>query len=174
VAREVILVNGIPGSGKTTLGASLAADLGVPFLSKDSVKEALADAVRWPALESQLGIVAMESIWRIAAAVPGMVLVESWWFRPRDLGHARDGISAAGARTAVEVWCDVPVTLARERYSRRDRHLMHHDSRDMTAEWAAWAADGAPLALGPVIRVDTSAPVIVRHVTAKLTAILEW
>jgi predicted kinase len=36
-----VLVGGWPGSGKATLARALACDLGVPYLSKDVVKEAL-------------------------------------------------------------------------------------------------------------------------------------
>jgi predicted kinase len=34
-----------PGSGKSTLAAALATELGLPFLSKDEIKEALMDGV---------------------------------------------------------------------------------------------------------------------------------
>ena len=40
----VVLVSGAPGSGKTTLGSRLATDTGSAFLSKDALKERLADA----------------------------------------------------------------------------------------------------------------------------------
>ena len=106
-----------------------------------------------------LGVIAMETVWAIAATVPGPVVVDSWWFRPRDLEHARAGLAKAGAQVTIEVWCDVPVGVARERYAQRHRHAIHHDTRDMTDEWARWTADGQPLALGPVLRVDTTAPV---------------
>jgi hypothetical protein len=41
----VIVVTGLPGSGKTTLARQLSASLGLPLLSLDSVKEALVDHV---------------------------------------------------------------------------------------------------------------------------------
>jgi predicted kinase len=174
MAREVILVNGIPGSGKTTLADQLARALDAPSLSKDRVKEALACAVSHPAVERVLGGVAMETIWRLAANVPGRVVIDSWWFRPRDLDHARNGLASAAAGAIVEIWCDVPLALAQQRYGDRSRHEVHRDRRDMTAEWAAWAAHGAPLALGPVIRVDTATTVDVttlsREVASELAA----
>jgi predicted kinase len=38
-----VLVNGLPGAGKTTLAKPLADELGLPLLSKDRIKETLAD-----------------------------------------------------------------------------------------------------------------------------------
>ncbi|MEO7058823.1 MAG: GNAT family N-acetyltransferase, partial [Lapillicoccus sp.] len=43
--RLVVLVNGLPGSGKSTLARALASELGLPLLSKDVVKETVADAL---------------------------------------------------------------------------------------------------------------------------------
>lgn len=40
-SRVLILVTGLPGAGKTTLGAALAKALDVPFVSLDSIKERL-------------------------------------------------------------------------------------------------------------------------------------
>ncbi|MFJ9363453.1 hypothetical protein ACIRRA_03400 [Nocardia sp. NPDC101769] len=38
----LVLVNGLPGAGRTTLGAALARSLDAWFLSKDAIGEALA------------------------------------------------------------------------------------------------------------------------------------
>ncbi|MFD6136100.1 AAA family ATPase [Isoptericola sp. NPDC060257] len=183
MARQVVLVNGLPGSGKTALAGPLAARLGAPWLSKDAVKEALADAVgpgaRSLAVASSVvgasvvGAAAMEAVWRLAAAPLPRVVVESWWFRPRDLDHALRGLATAGADAVVEVWCDVPPDVARGRYeSRPDRHPVHADDRDLTAEWAAWSAGAAPLALGPVVRQDTTRPVDVGALALRVTTAL--
>jgi predicted kinase len=43
----VVIVNGSPGAGKTTLGRRLAKDLKLPFLSKDDIKECLFDTLGW-------------------------------------------------------------------------------------------------------------------------------
>jgi predicted kinase len=44
---HLILVNGLPGSGKTTLGATIAAHFRLPFIHKDGVKELLFEALGW-------------------------------------------------------------------------------------------------------------------------------
>lgn len=94
--RRVVLVNGLPGAGKTTLARALAQEMALPLLSKDVVEEAV-------------GAGAHEALWSLLADCPGGAVVESWW--PTSATHyvsaglARAGIDAA--RTA-EVWCDVP------------------------------------------------------------------
>lgn len=167
-----MLINGLPGSGKTTLAGRLAVELGAQLLSKDGVKEALAGMPSAPTVVHQLGAIAMDTLWALAGAIPGTVVIESFWFRPRDLPFAEAGLNAVGARSVVEVWCDVPAELARSRYARRTRHGVHEDVRRLAEDWAIWADHAEPLALAPVMRVDTRGavdlPALARAVQARL------
>ena len=54
----LVLISGPPGAGKTTLGAKIAQELGIPFLNKDGIKELLFDTLGWKdrAWSRQLGI----------------------------------------------------------------------------------------------------------------------
>jgi AAA domain-containing protein len=90
----------VAGSGKSVLAARLARELGWPLLSKDRIKEALAGAVRHRPLESKLGAIAMETLWALAARIRDAVIVESWWFAPRDRRFLARGVLTAGARAA--------------------------------------------------------------------------
>ncbi|WP_250037368.1 AAA family ATPase [Paractinoplanes maris] len=168
MAERIILINGLPGSGKTTLATALAAELAVPLIAKDALKEALAAAVpQVPA--AALGPTASELMWTLAAAVPGGVVLESWWFRPRDLAYVRDGLSRAGARQIVEVWCDVPGEVARERFARRTRPAWYEDDRHLIESWPRWLAEAAPLGVGREIRVRTDAAVDIRGLAGTMT-----
>lgn len=155
VAAVVILVNGLPGAGKTTLSRGLVERTGWPCLGKDAVKEALAPVLPAEFPRARLGAVAMDTVWAVAAALPGTVLVESWWFHPRDLTFARAGVATSGASAVVEVWCDVDPALARQRYAERRRSTVHEDERRLGEDVDHWAAAAEPLALGPVVRVAT-------------------
>ncbi|MCM4079682.1 AAA family ATPase [Paractinoplanes hotanensis] len=158
MAERIVLVNGLPGSGKTTLATALAAELAVPLISKDAIKEALAAAApQVPA--AALGRTASELMWTLAAAIPGGVVLESWWFRPRDLTFVRDGLGRAGAGQIVEVWCDVPGEVARERYARRARPAFYEDDRHLTESWPRWLVEAAPLGLSLEMRVRTDTAV---------------
>lgn len=173
VANEVVLVNGLPGSGKTTLARQIAAGLYAQMLSKDSIKEALAGLLNEPLQMPALGAIAMDTLWELGVAMTGTVVLESFWFRPRDLLYAEAGLRVMGAPRAVEVWCDVPSELARERYERRHRSPLHQDARRLAADWDLWAREAEPLALAPVIRVETSErgnlAAVIRQIRAALT-----
>lgn len=159
MAHRLILINGLPGSGKSTLAGRLAPALRVPLIGKDALKEAMAGAV--PGVPpGVLGRVAGQVMWELAAATPGVVILESWWFRPRDLGYVTEGVARSGARSTVEIWCSVPVELAMERYRNRGRHAVHEDERRLAEDWPRWAAEAQPLGIGPTLIVETDRPVI--------------
>ncbi len=163
-----MLVNGLPGSGKSTVGRPLAAALGAQFLATDVVQEALADCVDDAAGVAALGGVAMDAVWALARAVPGAVVVDSWWFRPRDLHVARAGLDRCAAARAVEVWCDVPAETARHRAATRRRPAFYQDERRLAEHWDSWAAHAAPLALTPTVLVDTRTPVDCLHLAERV------
>jgi hypothetical protein len=65
------------------------------------------------------------------------------------------------------VWCDAPAHVLRQRFSRR-WHVSHaiHGAEPDDQEWAQMLEHGAPLALGPVLRVDTTTQVDITAVAA--------
>ncbi|MCX4097940.1 AAA family ATPase [Nocardia sp. alder85J] len=155
----LVLINGLPGAGKTTLGRALAPVLNARLLSKDAVKEALASCLDNADDIPALGGIAMDTVWALARAIPSNVVVDSWSFRPRDLGFARMGIEMVGADRVVEIWCDVPATVARKRYRSRRRAAVHRDEQRLADDWDTWAEHAAPLGLAATVFVDTTGPV---------------
>ncbi|TPW72845.1 AAA family ATPase [Schumannella sp. 10F1B-5-1] len=153
MASVAILVNGLPGAGKSSLARQLGGILGAPVLAKDALKETFG-ALLPDGDSARLGSIAMDTLWRLAAETDGGVIVDAVLDRTRDLESARRGLEVAGSPRMVELWCDVPVDVARARFAERatSRAGIHR-------EWDAAFEGFAPLALGPVVRVDTSGPV---------------
>jgi RimJ/RimL family protein N-acetyltransferase/predicted kinase len=165
--RLVVLVNGLPGSGKTTLATDLADELGLPLLSKDLIKETLGDHLPPDRLTeaaqrgSWLRVGAAESLWGLLAGCPGGAVVECWW-APDSAPLVEAGLRRAGVspRDAVEVWCDVPAELAKRRFEARagERHAVHGPQVGLPRWDGDEPAAARPLGLGTVLRADTGIP----------------
>jgi predicted kinase len=164
--RGFVLVGGWPGSGKTTLSSALAAELGVPHLSKDVVKEALMDALGAPSdveASRRLGGTAVHVLLGVAQGCPAAVIDSTWFAYAEPLARALPG-------PVVEVRCQVPLEVARERYLRRVRDPRHLDG--LRDETELWGSEVAPLGLGPLLEVDTSGDVDVAEVATAVRSML--
>jgi predicted kinase len=171
MAESVILINGLPGSGKTTLSKLLGDELKIPVVSKDHIKETLADISLGYISTRRLGEISSETMWQLVSAIPGVVIVESWWFRPRDLGFVLAGLAQSGSPDVVEIWCEIPSSVAWRRYVDRQRHEIH-PAVPSGRDWAEWSAKAAPLGIGQTIGVETSEPIDAARLVERLPASL--
>lgn len=159
--RRFIVISGLPGSGKTTVGRRLAQALGLPMLDKDEILEALFDGlgVGDAAWRNRLSRAADEVLRRLADQTAGAVLA-SFWRHPQVAGEAGTPIGWLSSLSGkiVEVHCVCSPTVAAERFSARQRHAGHLDRDKRNDELLAnfvELADHGPLGLRPLVNVDT-------------------
>ena len=161
-----VLVGGWPGSGKTTLSRALASDLGIPYLSKDDVKEALMDALGAPSSVGEsraLGRAAVFAVLRAAQGCQAAVIDSTWYPYSEPLVRALPG-------PLVEVRCRTPREVARERYSNRLRDERHLDRAREEEE--LWGSEVAPLGVGPLVEVMTTNPVDIGRLATQVRSAL--
>ena len=169
--HQVILVSGPPASGKSTLAETLALALGFALLSKDTIKEALFDALQGPAGDAayskRLSDVAMDVLFALAARCPRVVLDAN--FKPQD-PHQRERLAALEG-TMVEVHCRCDPEIAMRRYAERaDTRHPAHALKELTPELIA--RHDRPTGFGAAIEVDTGGPVDVPALLRRLSQAL--
>jgi predicted kinase len=151
VTAALVLVSGAPGVGKTTLARMLAGDLGMALLSKDTVKEALGDALGADSVErsQELGRAAVRVLYGLAReqltlGVP--VVVESA-FHQALAGEVGPLVELA---PAALIHCHAPdeVVAARSLLRAGERHSVHFD------------AERAPFAVGQYGVMELDVPVL--------------
>lgn len=148
-----VVVSGPPGSGKTTVARAIAADLDLPLFAKDTVKEALMDALGVPDPEASQRLGAASVAVLVALAVEnGRGVIESTWLR----SLAVDELTRLGT-PICEVFCRCPPETARARVEARaaSRHPGHHDLLRLGDD--LWSGERAEPIAGPwpLVEVDT-------------------
>jgi len=159
--KRVVLVNGIPASGKSTLTRALSQHFGWPVLTLDSLKEpfmscfAPVDRQR----NRQLGCAAYQAIWNIVEQAPAsqIWLIDAWFgFQPRTL--LEQGLKQAGVEEVLELWLKIEPEIAVARYQARlSQRPPGHPGAEYLPELRQLAQQAAPMALGPVLTLDACA-----------------
>ncbi|MFA1284989.1 AAA family ATPase [Citrobacter telavivensis] len=156
--KTVILINGIPASGKSTITRQLSEAFSLPLLTIDGIKEPF--MARFTDIDRpfnrQLGCAAYEVIWSIIGHSPASVvwLVDAWFgFQPRETLLRL--LQQAGVEKVVEVWNHITPELAVTRYATRlQARKSGHPGEEYLPELALLAARAEPMRLGPVLTVD--------------------
>jgi glucokinase len=161
-AVTFVVISGLPGSGKTTLGRRLAGALELALIDKDDILDGLFASkgigdVEWRRALSRES----DGILRAAAlASNGAVLVSHWRIpgMPAESGTPTDWLKRLPGNL-VHVRCSCPPQIAAQRFARRHRHQGHLDDTRSAAETLASITALAALTsldLQPIIDVDTS------------------
>jgi predicted kinase len=162
----LLLVSGPPGAGKTTLGAKIAQELGIPFVNKDGIKETLFDVLGSKDREwsRQLGTASAALLFHVIERLlqVGQSVVAESAFQPAfDVPRLRRLQERYRFRT-LELHCAAETETLLARFAQRadstDRHPGHGE-QSQAAELRANLARGVygPLSGdGAALVIDTT------------------
>lgn len=173
LSMAIVLITGLPGSGKSTLAGPLATALGLPIIAKDRLKEILFEAlgVHDIAWSRQIGQAAITLQYEMMRTTKSAVVDSALW---TDRSEAE---LEALKLPMVQVYCECPFEVARDRFFRRHKDGTRHEGfRDdsMTVEdFEAFRPLTEPLRLScPLLRVGTAEPVDAAAVASAVQALL--
>lgn len=160
--KPFVVISGLPGSGKTTVGRRLAPALDLPLIDKDDILDRLfdskgiGDAVWRRTLSRQSDVILQNDATNSNGAI-----VASFWRRagmPSGSGTPTEWLDVPSHRV-VEVHCACDEEMAAHRFLQRRRHLGHLDDDRSLAELVAsfrQLVQLPPLQVGPRFIVDTA------------------
>jgi hypothetical protein len=160
--KRFIVISGLPGSGKTTLGRRLAPALDMPLIDKDDILDRLFESRgigngAWRrALSRESDVILRQE----ATSSNGAVLVSLWRLpgMAADSGTATDWLDAS-SHYVVNVHCTCELELAATRFFQRRRHVGHLDGETSYGDVLTSLrrlTQLPPLDLGRRIDIDTS------------------
>ncbi|MDU4436897.1 AAA family ATPase [Superficieibacter electus] len=156
--KTVILVNGVPASGKSTVAQQIASHFTLPLLTIDGIKEPfMAQFTNIDrGFNRKLGLAAYEVIWSIVASGPAEYpfVIDAWFgFQSREtLLHY---LARAGVTQALEIWNQISADTAVARYAQRlDTRPQGHPGKEYLPELAELADNAKPMACGPVYHIE--------------------
>lgn len=161
-ARRVVLVNGVPASGKSRVARALADQTGWPILALDTIKEPFLQSLQ-PVdrpFNRKLGQAAYQAIFgTLADAPPGTFILDAWFgFQPAEV--LAEGLARAGITAAVELWCAAPPEEIGRRYgTRAATRTPGHPGPEYVPELVALATRARPEGTRPTLTVDTTQPI---------------
>lgn len=157
--RKLILVNGIPASGKSSVAKNISLHFNAPVLSIDEIKEPFmlqfADIIDRP-LNRKLGYAAYEAMFRIVRSAPeNSLFILDAWFGFRDRSVLEEYLAMAGCQSVIEIWNKISAENVAERYkSRCSCRVKGHPGEEYIPELMRLAEKAQPMALSDVYIID--------------------
>ena len=170
--KQLVMVNGVPASGKSSVSHALSRHTGWPVLALDTIKNPFLELMEEVdrAFNRVLGRASYKSIFSvIEEAPPGSTFIVDAWFGFQPVEVLREHIAVAGITEVLEIWCHAAPEIVGERYSKRlERRLPGHPGASYVPELIELSRRAEPCGIGPVLNVDTALPVDMETVVAWL------
>lgn len=163
---RIIVITGLPASGKTTLGKELAKRLNIPFLSRDDMKELMFDALGWKDRDwsKKIGLASYDLLYFVIETLlkAGVSFIIESNFKPEFDNPKFAALKELYDFDALQILCRAEGKVLFERFKKRsesgERHPGHVDAGNYD-EFKNLLLSGRrePLDLrGPVIEIDTT------------------
>lgn len=163
---SIIVVQGSPAVGKTTIARKLAGDLGIGVIGKDDIKELLYDRMGLPEnrdVSRVYGTVTMAMLFMIADQMTGLgksFIIESAFHK--EFAEADLKILQSKHNVKImQVFCYADPQTQLDRYNARikdgTRHKGHPDNLDKTIDvFIEYQASYQKLNIDPTFELDTT------------------
>ena len=169
---KIIIICGLPGSGKTTLAGELSTQLNIFCLHKDSIKETLYGIQKCSTLNDskRLGIQSIKILLSLAEEhiKRGVdVIIEAPFNFPEDYPLFENWMKNYGV-DIFSVICLISQKKREERIKNRKRHDSHHDI-ERSFDYLKNEFDYKNIP-GKQIRIETNKPVeeLVKYITVNI------
>jgi predicted kinase len=167
----VIIVNGLPGTGKTTLAKRLEQDLRLPLFSRDGIYETLYDALDCeshgcPPLMAPAAFTMLYSVASTLLAAGQSMIIEGFFGRPELRSAEFLKLQDAYGFEPFQILCKADGEVLLERFLTRmgakERHAAHSDLAWIEQEenkQRILHGHLTPLTLGgTIVEIDTTTP----------------
>lgn len=162
----LVIVTGLPCTGKTTLGKSIADYFKLPFLSKDEIKELIFDTIGYDDREysKKIGKVAYAILFNYANELlkKGVSIILESNFKPEFDNEFFKKIEENYQPKIIQVLCfsdgEVLINRFKDRAENGNRHPGHVDATNLD-EWRSALSAGKchPIAVGgKLIEINTT------------------
>jgi predicted kinase len=158
--KGLILVNGVPASGKSSVARAIAGAGPWPLLTLDTIKESFFAHLGTGDRDYNrlLGKASYQSMFALAADFPDdmTVVMDAWFgFQPEDI--LSQHIARVGQPQVFQVWCHAPPDVIGERYRARvGERSGGHLGLEYVPELVALAKRAQPLQRFATYKLDTT------------------